>query len=121
MVNVMRATDTPAQGASAPSPVLVSASTARDAKAVRRQLEELYPVTEAFTAADTLARAAQVRPSCIVVVDGLPDMSTPDLLTALGAQAGRHPYAIVVIGDGRDTEVAIRVLKGGAQDYLHKR
>ena len=119
---MMRSADNPPVSADGPpAPVMVVAQAARDANAVRRQLEALYPIVECASGAEALARLAHVEPSCVVIVDGLPDMSTPDLLTAIGARGGRHPCPTVVIGGGRDTDVAIRVLKSGAQDFLHRR
>ena len=93
---------------------------------IRRMLlrgsERRLTFVEASTAAAGISAAlgAIPPPDCIVLDYNLPDMTAPEVLAALTGPDGLPVCPVVVITGGESREMARRVLRAGAQDYIGK-
>jgi two-component system, OmpR family, KDP operon response regulator KdpE len=76
-----------------------------------------YTVKEAATGAAGLSAAAHMRPDVIVLDLGLPDMSGIEVLESLRAWSN---IPIIVVSLDSEEVQKMRLLKGGADDYIVK-
>jgi PAS domain S-box-containing protein len=109
--------------------VLVIDDNEEDCYALRRLLRQSLPelaldIRVAYTGARGLALCRERLPDCILLDYSLGDTDGLSLLAELNT--GRDPDddpicpAVILTGARPPTEVAVRALKGGAQDYLIK-
>lgn len=90
----------------------------------RSQSDLVFDIREADTGARGLALCRERLPNCLLLDYGLNDTDGLSLLAELNT--GRDPDAdpicpvVILTGTGTLTEVAVRALKEGAQDYLVK-
>src|SRR6516165_8295873 len=77
-----------------------------------------YHVEIAYTGAEGLQRAAEVRPDVILLDLRLPDQSGLDVLKQLRQIDARIPVVLVTVV--RSAESAIEAMRHGAYDYLLK-
>lgn len=109
-----------------PRTVLLVDDSADDRAVIRRLLRRQrpeYTVLEASSGEAGLERIRQARPDCVLLDYHLPDMDGGEFLDRLrhGSPVGRSTPVPVALLTGQDSdEVGVRVLDGGAQDYLVK-
>ena len=90
----------------------------------RSQSEYAFEIREADTGARGLALCRERPPDCLLLDYSLGDTDGLSLLAELNA--GRNAYdnplcpVVILTGAGALAEIAVRALKGGAQDYLVK-
>ncbi len=104
--------------------VLIIDDAPEDCLTYRRYLQKdphyAYSILEASHGEDALASYREKMPDCILLDYYLPDTDGLDVLAALQRQAGVHACAIVVLTGEGDTDLAVRAMKQGADDYLDK-
>ena len=83
-------------------------------------LSEQYRVATAFDGEEGLARARELAPDLIVTDLMMPRMSGEEMITAIRAQPALDAVPIVVLTAKNDEAVRLRLLRGGAQDYVMK-
>lgn len=82
-------------------------------------LESIRLKVEAFDSAESfLERVDSDHPGCIVIDVRMPGMSGPELMDRLGELGVRMP--IIFLSAHGDVPLAVRVMKGGALDFLQK-
>lgn len=79
-----------------------------------------FEFAEADSAMKGVAMAATWRPDCALVDVNLPDMDGIEALARLRDDAGRIPFAAVVLTAYSEEAVAVRAMQAGAMDYLPK-
>src|SRR5579863_1078228 len=95
---------------------------AADRKLLRRLLGggdvDFY---EASKASEGLRACRETTPDCVLIDYKLPDMTGLDFLRKLRAEEnGIGPFAVVMLTGLASEQVAVDVMKAGAQDYLVK-
>ena len=86
-----------------------------DRRAVRRAIGDRYTILEAEDGPQALRMLQTDKPACVLLDYNIPGTNTLKLL----AELGLHVPVVMLTGEG-DEEVAVRVMKAGAQDYLVK-
>ena len=108
-----------------PSKILIIEDNAIDREVYKRCLWEPphceFEFAEADSAAEGIEMADAWRPDCALIDVNLPDMDGIEALSRLKANAGRMPFAAVVLTAYSEEAVAVRAMKAGAMDYLAKR
>jgi PAS domain S-box-containing protein len=79
-----------------------------------------FECAEAESAAAGIELSRSWAPDCILLDFNLPDMDGLDVLPKLRGENGRLPCAVVVLTAFGGEELAVKVLKSGAMDYLPK-
>jgi signal transduction histidine kinase len=95
-----------------------------DRAVLRRYLEQditcRYRFIEASLVAAGVERVRTDKPDCAFLDYRLPDGNALDFLGAIKDADGHVPLPVVILSDDASLEVAIALLKEGAQDYLVK-
>src|SRR5262249_25792379 len=79
-----------------------------------------YSVIEAETGARALELRRAQKPDCLILAEGLPDMSLVETLKRLNAEDRSSACAVVaVVGEGA-ARLAVEAMKSGAHDCLEK-
>ncbi len=103
-------------------PILIVSSRLSDRLSIRQLLEKYaheFPVIiEAESANDALRMANEHKPLCCVVDFDLPGQNGPRFLSRLRRFHPEAVLPVVVLADKKDAELAVRMLKSGAQDCL---
>jgi diguanylate cyclase (GGDEF)-like protein/PAS domain S-box-containing protein len=79
-----------------------------------------FALEEAESGAEGLARAVDLRPACVLVDLGLPDMDGLDVVRALRSQPELATTAVVVLTGAAHRKVKSRAFDAGADDYIVK-
>lgn len=87
-------------------------------RALRKEHDTIYQVTEAVDGEDGLARILANNFDCVLLDYSLPGTNGLDLLQTIRTT---HPYLAVIMLTGQgDIQIAVNALKKGASDYLTK-
>lgn len=82
-------------------------------------LESIRLKVETFDSAEQfLEQVHEDQPGCIVIDVRMPGMSGPELMDQLSSRGSRMP--IIFLSAHGDVPLAVRVMKGGALDFLQK-
>jgi PAS domain S-box-containing protein len=104
--------------------VLIAAGAQEDRATLRETLlsdpEARFSVIEAESGARALELRRARSPDCLILDDGLPDMSAVEAIERLTAEDGSLSCAVVVLVDAGATRIAVEAMKSGAQDCLEK-
>src|SRR5262249_1185859 len=79
-----------------------------------------YSVIEAETGACALELRRERRPDCLILGEGLPDLSVVETLKQLTAEDGSLDCAVVALVSASDAQPAVDAMKSGAHDCLEK-
>lgn len=93
-----------------------------DRTSVRRALKAsslAHELTETADGASGLAAAKGRDFDCVLLDYRLPDVDSLDLLTILTSPEGGNQAVVILTGEA-DPEIALRLMRAGALDYLHK-
>jgi signal transduction histidine kinase len=108
--------------------ILIVDDSSEDRELYRRLLgqdpEQGYEFLETDLGEEGLRLAREERPDCLLLDYRLPDVDGLEFLNRLQQQQGASPMlpippVIILTGQGNES-VAVRAMKGGAQDYLLK-
>jgi two-component system, sensor histidine kinase len=77
-----------------------------------------YRFTECNHGEEAIAQYRHEKPDCVLLDYYLPDMEGTEVLERLIAESGLVP--VIMLTSQSDTEVAVNLMKKGAQDYLSK-
>jgi two-component system sensor histidine kinase/response regulator len=106
----------------APSKILLIDDDAVDRASVRRALGTttlVHDIVEAFDGTTGLTLAKSQTFDCVLLDYRLPDVDTFELLATLISSEGGNQAVIMLTGEA-DPEVALRLMRAGALDYLSK-
>jgi len=109
-----------AEGDAEPPHILVVEDNAEVRQFLAEALGGSYRVSTAPDGAEGFARALALRPDLILSDMMMPGMSGDQLVAALRARPELEQTAIVMLTARADSELRLRLLQGGAQDYLLK-
>src|SRR5262245_12249020 len=79
-----------------------------------------YSVIEAETGARALELRRARKPDCLILAEGLPDMSVVEALKRLTAEDGLSACAVVALVSEGAARLAVEAMKRGAHDCLEK-
>ena len=79
-----------------------------------------YEVIEAETGEQGYEKYCSERPDCVLLDYHLPDATGLEILERLNAEKEASSMSVVMLTGAGDETVAVRAMKGGAQDYLAK-
>jgi two-component system sensor histidine kinase/response regulator len=105
-----------------PTKILLVDDDSVDREAVRRALKAsglIYELVEAADGASGLKAAKAGTFDCVLLDFRLPDVDTFELLTTLIAPEGGNQAVIMLTGES-DQDIALRLMRAGALDYLTK-
>jgi signal transduction histidine kinase len=104
--------------------ILIIDDSPEDREVLRRQLmqdsEYTYHFFEEETGEQGLEACKSIRPDCILLDYGLPDIDGLEFLRELIDGESTMPFPVVMLTGLGDEAVAIQAMKSGAQDYLVK-
>jgi PAS domain S-box-containing protein len=87
---------------------------------LEESLADTYRVVTAVNGGDGLARAAEFKPDLILSDIMMPGMSGEELLRQLRRHPELKSVPVLLLSAKHDEEFGARILREGAQDYLHK-
>ena len=87
---------------------------------VSQTLASRYSVSRAFDGQEALDVALRIRPDLIVTDVMMPGMSGEHLIQEVRRSAQLSDIPVVLLTARADDELRVRLLREGAQDYLHK-
>ncbi len=99
-----------------PIDILVVDDDEIDRESVRRLLGPAYRVSEASSADEALQAVDAARPDCILLDYRLPGMDGIELLPDIT----RHSIPVIILTGVESSEIIVRAMQRGAQDYLVK-
>jgi signal transduction histidine kinase len=104
--------------------ILIIDDSPEDREVLRRQLLQDSEYTYHFFEEETGERGLEVcrtiRPDCVLLDYGLPDIDGLEFLDELIDGENTMPFPVVMLTGLGDEAVAMQAMKGGAQDYLVK-
>ena len=104
--------------------ILIIDDSPEDRAVFRRFLSEgsqrKFVILEAETGEQGYALFRSERPDCVLLDYNLPDFTGLEILERLNAEQDAASMTVVMLTGVGDETVAVRAMKGGAQDYLAK-
>jgi PAS domain S-box-containing protein len=104
--------------------VLIIDDTETDRLSTRFLLERSrnpsYVIEEVDCAEKAVEACRRFQPECVLLDYGLPDRDGLEVLSLLKSEFGTLRFAVVLLTGSGDELLAVRALKGGAQDYIPK-
>jgi carbon storage regulator CsrA len=105
--------------------ILVVDDNREDRDAYRRIInsgsDREYLIEQAESGEEGLAVCRSNLPDCLLLDYMLPDLNGLEFLTELTGHTGDAPFPVVMLTGQGDEMIAVRALKGGADDYIVKR
>ena len=106
-----------------PIRILIVDDSPEDREVFRRFLlngtDGKYEVIEAETGEQGYSKYCSERPDCVLLDYHLPDANGLEILERLNAERDASSMTVVMLTGAGDETVAVRAMKGGAQDYDH--
>ncbi|MCI0747149.1 MAG: ATP-binding protein [Verrucomicrobia subdivision 3 bacterium] len=87
---------------------------------IRESLASEYRVESAFDGSEGLRKAIELRPDLVLTDVMMPEMSGDALVQTLRADKNLDTTPIILLTAKADDELRVKLLRGGAQDYLMK-